>query len=320
MNRKKQKIIITGVSSFIGSKLAIFFKKINYEVIGTISKEINSYEGIRLKRIELMQSKDVEILKVDIERNGNLKSLINNNPPDFFIHHAAWTQNMNSSDFDSIKSIKVNVLPLRELYQTLFENSVKGIIITGTNQEYGDQESSCKEDDLCMPTTKYGLSKLAQIITSYQLSMEYNLPTRIARVFNPVGSLDNPQKLIPTMVKRICSNQIMEMSDCNQKRDFIYIGDLIAGYNLLLKDFDRKLFDIFNLSSGEAISVKDLIVGICSKLEKDADLLYFGAKKMRIGEPMVSYGCNKKAKEILGWNPPSIMKRLEKITSEIKND
>ena len=62
-----------------------------------------------------------------------------------------------------------------------------------------------------------------------------------------IGSLDNPQKLIPTMVKKICSNQIMEMSDCNQKRDFIYIGDLIEGYNLLLKDFDRKLFDIFNL-------------------------------------------------------------------------
>ena len=67
------------------------------------------------------------------------------------------------------------------------------------------------------------------------------------------------------------------------------------GYYKLLEDLTKKGFDIFNLCSGEAIELKELLVIIASAMGKEISLLNFGALKMRAGEPLISYGNNEKA-------------------------
>ena len=41
---------------------------------------------------------------------------------------------------------------------------------------------------------------------------------------------------------------------------------------------------------------------------------------MRIGEPLISFGNNKKAKELLGWNPSSIKDKVNIFVDEILNE
>ena len=63
----------------------------------------------------------------------------------------------------------------------------------------------------------------------------------------------------------------------------------------------QTLIDIFNICSGNAAKLKDLLLMIASELGSSHDLLKFGARQMRAGEALVSHGSNKKAIEILGW-------------------
>lgn len=313
-------IAITGVSSFIGANLAVKYASEGFNVIGLVSESKSTYSNIRKKRLDLCEEKGVKLHEFDLKDENSIKYFFKQYKVDYFIHHAAWVKDANSLHFDLDAALSVNVLPLRIIFEELSKSSAKGIIVTGTNAEYGDKKNGCKESDICLPTTPYGLSKLCMTLTSFQLFNEFKLPTRIARIFNPLGALDNPKKLLPSIIHQISLNKTFDLSNCLQKRDFIYIGDLINGYYKLSEDLDRKDFDIFNLCSGEAISVKDLLESIAKKMGKDNSLLNFGALPMRPGEPLIAYGNNQKAIDVLGWKASSIKDQIDVITKEILNE
>ena len=196
---KGKTIVITGVSSFVGANLAIKYANEKFNVIGIISKSANSYLNTRKKRLKLCEEKGVNLYQLNLLDNKSIKYFFKEFKIDYFIHHAAWVEDANSANFNLKKALEVNILPLRTLYEELSNSSARGIVITGTNAEYGDKNIGCKESDLCMPTTPYGLSKLSMTLTSYQLFNEFKVPTRIARIFNPLGALDNPKKLLPSI-------------------------------------------------------------------------------------------------------------------------
>ena len=82
---------------------------------------------------------------------------------------------------------------------------------------------------------------------------------------------------------------------------------MVNGFVALLNDLNREpLFDIFNICSGNATMLKDLLLMIVSELGLSHDLLKFGARQMRAGEALVSHGSNKKAMRILGWKPGNL--------------
>ena len=313
-------IAINGVSSFVGSHLAIHFSKKNYIVFGLISKPFKSYESIRKKRLNICKKFGVKIQELDLLKRDKIIDFISFTKPDYFIHHAAWTENANSINFDLNKALLVNVSPLRTIYEEMSKYCSKGIIITGTNAEYGDIQYPCLESDNCMPTTPYGLSKLSETVIAYQLSNQFDLPTRVGRIFNPLGPLDNPRKLIPSLIKEIKLNREFKLSSCSQVRDFIYVGDLVDGFQKLSMDLNRGGFDIFNLSSGEGISVKSLIELIADKLAAHQSLLKFNSLPLRIGESNFSVGDNNKAIKILQWEPTSIKEMIYKAVDEILNE
>ena len=181
---------------------------------------------------------------------------------------------------------------------------------------FGDKPD--KEKDSVFPAMPYGISKLNETLYAQLLASKYNLRTRVARVYIPFGKFDTPSKLIPYLIKNIKRNEKIELSPCEQKRDFLYIGDLVRGYRCLIDDLTRdKYFDIFNLSSGNSIKVKELLLLITNHLNYSSDLLKFGSKEMRPGEVLISYGSNKKAKNILGWEPEPLNKGINKFLKSV---
>ena len=232
--------------------------------------------------------------------------------PTVWFHHAGWAQGYQHSNYDVTKGYQVNVEPLSYLYQYLSEVSCEGVILTGTNAEYGELDVPQNEEQPCMPESPYGLVKLMQTLRASQLAEQYGVKTRVARVFIPFGQLDNSQKLIPLVINCLKDNAEVELSSCLQERDFIHIKDLIAGYLALMNDLDRDIiFDVFNLCSGHPTQIKTLLIDIAKEMEKSEKLLKFGAIDMRSGEKLCSYGDNKKAKKILEWQPKALMEGIQ---------
>lgn len=293
--------IVTGVSSFVGLHLVRRFVAEGDRVVALHSKPAAVYDGIRKARLDAVG--DVaELIEADIADAAAINALIEREQPGLWIHHAGYAENYGSPDYDLAASFAVNVTPLPTLFQAL-EGRECGVIVTGSSAEYSTSDAANREDDACLPDTPYGLSKLAETLAARQLAHRFAVPTRVARLYIPFGTYDNPQKLLAQVIAALDAGKPVGLSPCTQKRDFIGVSDLCEGYAALAGDMERTPFDIFNLSSGEAVELSALLTSIARQMGADPGLLRFGERAMRPGEPEVSYGANDKARRLLDWTP-----------------
>lgn len=319
--KTNQTVVVTGVSSFIGFHVARYLSNNNWRVIGTISQDIHHYDSLRYERLQRLKRANIELKQLNITNVTFLRDFIKTVRPTIWIHHAGWAKDYQKLNYNLDQGYSINVSPLFELYSALSENGCRGVIVTGSSAEYGACDSACSEEDICWPQMPYGLSKLSETIRAYQLAHEFKLSTRIARVFIPYGLLDNPGKVIPSVINALRKGIPIELSTCEQSRDFLYIDDLSRGYIALIEDLNRDiLFDMFNLCYGHATQLSKLLLNIADILDADPKLLVFGKQPMRPGEDMVSYGSNCKAMSILKWQPCSLEKGLQVYLQEAMNE
>ena len=317
MSPDMQKIVITGVSSFVGCHLAHSFSAKGWIIKNMGQQKPDNYPEQQAKRINYAGNDD-NWVTLNLTDESSLKTFINKFQPDVWVHHAGYATNYGSMDFNFNKGHETNVLPLRALYESLSHNQCRGVIITGSSMEYSDTEQACVESDLCSPTTPYGLSKLTETLMATQLSARFNLPTRIARLFIPFGPLDNPQKLLYYVADKLTQGKAVDLSPCTQKRDFVYIDNLVNAYHLLVDDLARGGADIFNICGGKATAICDIVEWTAEILGASKDLLNFSARSMREGEQMISFGSNAKAREILQWEPGDIKEGITCMINQLK--
>lgn len=308
--------IITGVTSFVGCHLARSFSAAGYDVTAVSSRPRAAYGGVRAERLTYI-SDDVDFAVCDLTDAEALAALIDLKRPDVWVQHAGYAENYASPDYDLEKSLPLNVVALEPLFQ-LLDGTGCGVLVTGTSMEYASSDQANREGDVCWPDLPYGVSKLAETVEVSRLARQYGVPARVARIYIPVGAYDAPGKLMDFVIKKLVAGESADLSPCEQKRDFLGVEDICAAYLKLAEDFDRTTFDLFNVCSGEARELKTLLLDVARLMDADPALLKFGARPMRAGEAMVSYGDNAKAREILDWQPSPIEKALTALIDHVR--
>jgi len=302
--------VVTGVSSFVGMHLARCFSACGFRVVATTSQPRQRYTGIRERRLAVLDE-SVEFVTIDLRDAGAVASLVDRMTPSLWLHHAGFAQSYASFDFDFDAGLATNVAPLGHLYQALAGGGC-GVVITGSSAEYTLSESANCEDDVCWPNTPYGLTKLAETLRARQLAERLGVPTRVARLYIPFGSLDTPEKLLSQVVVSLRAGKTVDLSPCTQARDFLGITDLTSAYVAMVKDLPRIGFDVFNICGGQPVLLHAFLQTIAERLKADRSLLLFGARVMRPGEALVSFGSNEKARRILGWAPSDLAVAIER--------
>ena len=297
--------VVTGASSFVGCHLAKEFARQGWAVTATLSRPREAYDGIWAIRLQQLEGR-VSWQTLDLRDEKAVREFIAQTGPNLWLHHAGHAANYGSPDYDLHAGHAVNVEPLAHIYAEFAKTGRGGVIVTGSSMEYADTDQACRETDECKPSTPYGRSKLEEAQTAAKLSERYRVPTRVARLFIPFGPLNAPGKVLPYVVENLKKGLPVELSPCTQRRDFLYIGEVTKAYGLLAGDLKRGGAEIFNVSSGEAVTVRSLIEMIADRLGASRDLLGFGKRSMRPGEPEVSYGSCDKARKLLGWRPGTL--------------
>jgi len=301
MNSAQKTVIITGATSFIGMHLCSAFSKNSWRVIAAHTQELTAYTEPQATRIDQI-SRAMEFEKIDICDQEDLTRIVDKYAPALWIQHAGFATNYASADYDFENGLKVNAGSIATLFKVL-NNKQCGTIITSTEAEYGPADDAHVETDLAKPNSLYGLAKLTQTNTARQQSEYYGIPTRVARLFLPFGSLDHPGKVISLVIDALKNNTSIDLSSCTQKRDFIGVKDICDAYLKLADDLTRGGFDIFNLCSGEATELSVVLKMIANSIGVDQKLLNFGKIPKREGETELVLGNNNKAIELLSWHP-----------------
>jgi UDP-glucose 4-epimerase len=111
------------------------------------------------------------------------------------------------------------------------------------------------------------------------------------RISNPYGFGQNPQSgvgLITTVTYRIINGQnIIVYGDGQSIRDYIDIESVArAFYEALCWEFDKKMVPIFNIGSGQELSINDILTLVQEALDVEANITYMPKRAFD-----VSYSC-----------------------------
>lgn len=151
----------------------------------------------------------------------------------------------------------------------------------------------------------YAFTKKNQEELALFLGKLYGFPITLLKCFNVFGprqSLSNPYTGVSAIfMNRVKNNNIpIIYEDGLQTRDFISIHDVVEA-NILAMENEKANFEIFNVGSGNPITIKFLAEEIFSLYEKKPEMEI--TNKFRKGDIRHCIADIAKIKEKLGWKP-----------------
>ena len=296
----KERLFLIGGSGFIGKNLVrCLHEQYAISVYDKfIDKEYFShYADVKTNLIELDKDKISENVEV----------------PDYIINLASIvTAERDLSLFDSM--IASNLKVLLNLYERFKdEKKLKLFIQFGSSEEYGNDGSPFVETMREEPNSPYALVKQLTTNTAMMLHRNYAFPIMVVRPGNLFGPLQGGKKFIPYVIESLKQNAPLNVTPCEQKRDFIYADDFAWAIGELLKNHTKAVGQIVNVSSGESLSLKSIIEH-CRKVIGSKSEVNYGAIPYRENE-MMDLRCSVSKLESIIGQPVKfdMLNRLEKL-------
>lgn len=288
-----KRVLVTGGAGFIGSFLVDSLNKLGAEIVLIIDPKTE------LWRINKLENK-IKIDYFDVSNVSKLKSLVLDFTPQIIFHLAA---NLDTrQDWTLLRRlVKDNFYITLNLLELSSQIKLERFIQSGSMAEYGNGKTPLKEDQKEFAVSPYSLSKIMATQASLLFYKSIGLPVCVVRPAVVFGPRQSPGMLVPNLIKSCLDGQDFKMNPGCQKRDFVYVTDIVEG--MLLAGFKKEAIgEIINLGGGRSYVVKEVAKKIV-KLTGSSIKIEFGAEPYRPLDSMELCISIKKAKKLLNWKP-----------------
>ena len=250
------KALITGVAGFIGSQLAYRLWKEGAELVLVDNFSYGKEDNLVFSDHDFTK----EVLREDIRDEKAMGELFRNGDVDF-VYNLAGIAPLPDCQSNPKEAVDVNVNGLVNLLECGRRFGVKKIIQASTNAMYENEtefptkENKFKLPTLIYPNTKYCAERFAQ---SYCDTYGMNVTCmRFANVYGPhIDCLRKQPPFVAYMIRELFYGRTPVFhSDGTQRRDYIYVDDLIDLAILVQKG---EGFDCVNCSSNNNYSVNEM--------------------------------------------------------------
>ena len=286
-NLKNKRILITGITGFVGKALSNRLKSLGAVVYG-ISRSVNN---------------DAKNLNADILDYPQINKFIRDSNIEICFHLAS-TSLVEEGQRHPYQAFKVNIEGALNILESARKNNLEKVIIASTSHVYGRNKIPYFESYMTRPTRPYETSKACMDIIAQSYATSFNLPVLIPRFVNIYGPGDlNFQRLIPKTIKSVLENSEPKMWGGQAVRDYLFIDDAIDAY-IRLATLDMGHIGgsrIFNFGSSNRISVKGVIEKIIKISGKKLEIKRIPQKRSE--EIESQYVSSRKAKQLLEWEP-----------------
>lgn len=244
------RILVTGATGFVGKNLVERLLKEKHQLVVTSSGNENGLPE------EMYNSKDHMILYYRLGgMNWDRLEHI-----DAVFHQAA---NNDTRCKDEQQIIEANVNDSVSLFKHAFRMGCRDFIYASSTAVYGNQPSPYIEGKTAeVPLNSYAISKLALDRYMYELSLHCPdvkiVGLRYCNVYGP-GEAHKGKRMsmIGQLFNTIMRSQRPKLfKDGEQKRDWVYVDDVVEANMAALKS---KEGGIYNIGSGVATSFNDLV-------------------------------------------------------------
>lgn len=251
MNKKnKPVIIITGITSFLGSEVAKFLIKKEYNVIGITYP--NSKSLYRIENMKKLNIITIDFDKIDINSiskkyvNDKYLKIINKN--DFIFLHFGWADTNNRNDYNlQIKNLLYSKKVL--LFSSII--NTKKFIFAGSQAEKSN--------------SKYGMVK--REFANYAKKFFSNTKTKFIhlRIHSVFGKYDGRETLISELIKSIKENSTLKVSSLDYDWNYLYINDFVnIIYKIIIKDIKQGTYDVGSLDTRQLKNYVEEVLEVLS--------------------------------------------------------
>lgn len=337
------KILVTGGCGYIGAHTIVDLIENGFEVISADNNS-RSNDSI-LESVEKITGRKIKNYKVDLCIYDDTVAIFQENPDINGIIHFAAYKSVGESVKKPLLYFENNLNSLINILKCADEFKIANIVFSSSCTVYGnpDQIPVTEETPMKAAESAYGATKqMGELIVKESVNCN-NSKAILLRYFNPVGAhpsalmgelpLGKPENLVPaitqTAVGKLPMMQVYgndyDTRDGSCIRDYIHVCDIAHAHtlalNYLIQDKNQTNCDVFNLGTGNGISVLELI----NEFEKISGVkLNYRIGTRRPGDVIAIYANNDKAKNLLGWVPKfslqDMMSTAWKWELMLKND
>lgn len=294
------RVLITGISGFAGSFLAEHLLTQGYEVWGVVRGDAGHVEHLQ---------EQIHLRTANITDRSRITMVLDECRPERIYHLAAQAFVPASWD-DPWTTLEINIRgQLNIIIAVLALELPARMLVVGSNEEYG----AIRQDALPLtetiefrPSSPYAVSKIAQDMLGFQYWESHKLHTVRVRAFNHIGPRQSPQFVAASFAKQIAEIEaglqppILKVGNLDARRDFTDVRDIASAYHLVLEQGEPG--DVYNVGSGEAHSIKELLDILLAYSSTDVTVEQDPAR-MRPADVPLAYADITKITSDVGWQP-----------------
>ena len=288
---KKSIAIVTGGCGFIGSHLADYLIKLNYEVVVIDNLSVGRRENIS----QLNENSKFTFVDADISNYDLIEPIFRG--ADLVFHLAALADIVPSIE-NPTEYYKSNVNGTFNVLQACRKHKVKKIIYAGSSSCYGiPDEYPTKETAAIRPQYPYALTKnIGEQLVMHWCQL-YNLPAISLRFFNVYGPRARTSGTYGAvfgvfLAQKLANKPYTVVGDGNQTRDFTFVSDVVSA---IIAAAESDLSgEVINIGSNNTYSINRLVELL------EGEITYI---PKRPGEPDCTWADITKATQLLDWEP-----------------
>ncbi len=301
------KALITGGAGFIGSHLAESLLKRRQEVIVLDNLSTGRIENIQ----SCKASKEFKFVKGDVRDFGLVQLLAGQCD---VIYHLAAAVGVQLIADDPVRTIETNIGGTETVLEAANKFGLK-VFIASSSEVYGKSETIPfkEDDDFVLGSTSfsrwaYACSKAIDEFLGQAFYQQYGLEVVIGRFFNTIGPRQTGRygMVVPRFVEwALAGEPIHIYGSGKQSRCFCNVSDVV-GAVIGLMDSERTVGTMYNIGSGEEISIDELadrIIELTASTSKKEYIPYEVAYGRPIEDMMRRMPSTEKIKEAIGWQP-----------------
>lgn len=311
MKLENRKILVTGAGGFIGSHLTEALLEKGAQVTAFVRYNSRSDFGF-LNDLSVHNSNNLRIFQGDLR---DLPSVMNAVEDQEVIFHLGAMIAIPYSYLNPWDAFETNVKGTLNVLTSAMNSNVKKIINTSTSETYGTaQYTPIDEKHPMQGQSPYSASKIAADKFVESFISSYDLPVTTIRPFNTYGPRQSARAVIPTIISQVLSHEVLTLGSLSPTRDFTFVKDTVRGF-IMLAENEGSIGEVFNVGSGQEISIGDIANKIISLTGKNIEISEDKDRVRPSKSEVYQLICdNTKSKKILSWEPKYSLEEGLEIT------
>lgn len=311
-----RQVLVTGGMGFIGSHTVVSLMEAGLQPV-IFDNLCNASEQV-LEGIARITGKTPDFVKGDVTSHDDLNNLFQRYEIDAVIHFAALKAVGESSE-KPLEYYRNNIGGLISLLEVMRQHQVLRIVFSSSATVYGSAEQMPVGEDSPLPPamSPYGSTKQMGERILFDARMFQSI---CLRYFNPIGAhptghigelpLGVPNNLVPYVTQAAAGvrgaltifGDDYNTPDGTAVRDYLHVVDLakahVAALQRLRAVQDRDHWEVFNLGTGNPVSVRTLVETF-ERVNGVPIPRKMGARRQ--GDVPELWANPERARKILGW-------------------